>query len=153
MRLGVVSDTHGLVRPGLLELFRGVDAILHAGDVGGGHVLEALEKIAPTHTVRGNVDGPELSERLELEFGGWRVGLAHGHLFAAQGRAAALVAAFPDAAFIVYGHTHRSARDVTGGKVILNPGSAGPRRFSLPVTAAILDLHTRGWGWDVRTLA
>ena len=152
MRIGVVSDTHGLVRPGLLALLRGVDAILHAGDVGDGAVLEALGELAPVHAVRGNVDGPGLPETLALELGGRRFGLAHGHLIGAQGRERALVKLFPEAEFVVYGHTHEARLEVHGTQLVLNPGSCGPRRFSLPVTAGLLELRPAGFAWTLCTL-
>lgn len=157
LRLGVVSDTHGLVRPALFELFAGVDAILHAGDVGEDDVLTDLRAIAPTHAVRGNVDGPEYPERLELNFAGWRFGIAHGHVFPGKGRTDALLHAFPDADFVLYGHTHQARLErVTreSGKIvtIINPGAAGPKRFNQPVTAGILELFDDGFAWALHDL-
>jgi hypothetical protein len=85
MRLGIVSDTHGLVRPALMGA-NGVDEILHAGDVGDQEVLAILETLAPVRAVRGNVDGPDLPESLEFELAGQHFAMAHGHLFEAKNR-------------------------------------------------------------------
>lgn len=152
MQLGIISDTHGLVRPSLLEVLHGVDAILHAGDVGDPQVLEMLSEVAPVHAVRGNVDGPELPETLELEFSGWRFAIAHGHLVASPGRERALTRLFAQADFIVYGHTHEARLEVHGAQLVLNPGSCGSKRFSLPVTAGILELRATGYAWTFCTL-
>lgn len=139
LRLGVISDTHGLVRPELLALLAGVDAILHAGDVGD-EVIWILETIAPVHAVAGNVDGPEYPARLEIAFLGWQFGIAHGHRVAPRDRTRALLDAFPKADFVIYGHTHEPKLERFGAQTLLNPGSAGAKRFRQPVTAGILEL-------------
>ena len=132
--IGVVSDTHGFMRPAALEALRGVDCILHAGDVGGPEVLEALERIAPVHAVRGNIDSEawaaELPERLELQLGGLGVLVVHDR--------AELFRAPPPhgAALIVVGHSHRPEIGELAGALLVNPGSAGPRRFNLPISLA-----------------
>jgi uncharacterized protein len=152
IRLGIVSDTHGLVRPELLALLTGVDAILHAGDVGKHEVIKILETIAPVHAVAGNVDGLEYPERLEITFLGRRFGLEHGHLIAPKDRTRALLSTFPDADFIIYGHTHVAKLEQIGKTTVLNPGSAGAKRFRQPVTAGILELTPEDVRWNLRDL-
>lgn len=146
MRLGVISDTHGLLRPRVFDLFAGVDRILHAGDVGDPAILDDLEAIAPVLAVWGNVDGPELRarlpERLEVELAGVRVGMAHGHR--EEPAYEALAGTFPDAALIVHGHSHLPRVGRAGRALLLNPGSAGPRRFGRPATVALLELGPAG---------
>jgi len=132
--VGVVSDTHGLVRPELLAHLRGVDLILHAGDIGGIEVLQALREIAPVRAVRGNVDRAEwaadLPENLIVPVAGLRFFLLHDihQLVGDPGRAGF------DA--IVSGHSHTPVVGKRGRVLIVNPGSAGPRRFHLPVSMA-----------------
>jgi len=136
LTVGVVSDTHGLVRPEALRALEGSDVILHAGDVGGGHVLEELSRLAPVIAVRGNVDTGGamrfLPERRRLEPGGVPLLLLHDR--AALG---------PDPAsegvrVVVFGHSHQPLSERRGGVLWFNPGSAGPRRFSLPVSVGRL---------------
>lgn len=131
--IGLISDTHGLVRPQALVALEGVDLILHAGDVCGGDVLEALAAIAPTLAVGGNCDAdPALpAHRLEV-VSGVRILLHHGHL--------ALEEAGHRPDVVVTGHTHVPRVEVDGDVLRVNPGSAGPRRFRLPVTLARLTL-------------
>lgn len=146
-RIGVISDTHGLLRPEALRALAGVDLILHAGDVGDSAVLEALRRVAPTHAVRGNTDSHSLGlpETDVVEAGGRSIYLIHdiGRLDLDPG-AAGLAA-------VVFGHSHepylRRESSVDGGAggaaksvLFFNPGSAGPRRFSLPVTVGRLRL-------------
>lgn len=143
--LGVVSDTHGRLRSRLLDGLADADLLLHAGDVVEPDHLEQLAVLAPVRAVWGNVDGPGLRrllpEERELEVGGMRVGMRHGH----QGvEAEALTSRFPDAGMVVHGHTHEPRWDRAGGTVILNPGSAGPRRAGKPVTAARVLLGQEG---------
>ena len=110
MRVGVISDTHGLLRPEVFDVFEHVDHILHAGDVGKPEILIELEAIAPVTAVYGNVDGPELRARLtqvaEVELDGFAVVVTHGDQFG-HPTPEALHAAFPKAEIIVYGHTHK----------------------------------------------
>ena len=141
VRVGVISDTHGLLRPEAEAALAGCSRIVHAGDVGTEDVLEALRRIAPVAAVRGNVDvNPPLSglpEVLHLEIGGHRVMVLHDRSrLRVEPRAAGLAA-------VISGHTHRSEVS-RGGVLYLNPGSAGPRRFHLPVSVAILTLSPRG---------
>ncbi len=130
--IGLVSDTHGLVRPDIFSALEGVELILHAGDVGGAEVLVELATIAPVQAVAGNTDDPGtpgLSQSLEREIDGVRVHVSHGH---EVGRPTPerLLAAYPHDV-IVYGHTHRQLITRAGGRLVINPGAAGPRRFSL----------------------
>ena len=148
MKLGIVSDTHGLVRPALMGALNGVDEILHAGDVGDEEVLAILETLAPVRAVRGNVDGPDLPETLEFELTGFRFAIAHGHLFEAKNRHRNLARAFPNANFILYGHTHVPVLEVVAGITIINPGSAGSKRFKLAVTCGILELTGESHSWN-----
>ena len=135
MRIGLIADTHGLLRPEALTFLAGVDAIIHAGDVGRDQVLAGLRELAPVHAVRGNVDRTgavgELPERLDLEFRGARIVVTH-------------VRPEPpgatDADVVVFGHSHRPLIETSDGCLWVNPGSAGPRRFRLPVSLGRLDL-------------
>lgn len=148
MRVGLVSDTHGLLDPALGALFAGCDAILHAGDVQRGSVLAALAEIAPVTAVRGNVDeGTEL-ERLPatalVPLGPLTALLVHdlGPRERPREPARALLARRrPE--IVVHGHSHRPGAERIGPTLFVNPGSAGPRRFSLPRAAAVLTVHGR----------
>ena len=132
--MGVISDTHGLMRPEALEALAGVDHILHAGDVGATTVLDALRAIAPVTAIRGNVDvsGPcvGLPAAAAVELGGRLFYLVHSIDDLDIAPAAASVAA------VVYGHSHKPDLQVRQGVVYLNPGSAGPKRFDLPISLA-----------------
>ncbi len=138
--IGLIADTHGLVRPELCRALDGVAVILHAGDVGEG-VLEALAAIAPVRAVYGNTDrtdDPRLpAERTEV-FDGVRVHVSHGHELGSP-TPEALLAAY-DADVIVYGHTHRPLLVRADGRWVVNPGSAGPRRFELAPSVARMRL-------------
>lgn len=132
---GVIADTHGLLRPEAEDALAGADLILHAGDVGAAEILARLARIAPVHAVRGNVDvgtlGRPLPLRRTVEVGGVTVLLHHGHRPLPAGAAAG-------ARVIVQGHSHRARVEREHETLFLNPGSAGPRRFGLPVTVALL---------------
>jgi putative phosphoesterase len=136
MKLGVVSDTHGLLRPEVLPALASVDHILHLGDVGNQAVLKTLAQIAPVHAVRGNTDssGPcsRLPETDVLLFEGHMLYLLHDlatlHLDPTVAKFAA----------VLYGHSHRPHIAHRKGVLYFNPGSCGPRRFELPVTIGIL---------------
>jgi uncharacterized protein len=136
MLIGVISDTHGLLRPEAVAALRGVEHILHAGDVGDVAILDALRKIAPVTAIRGNVDvsGPcaELPNTEVVELGGRLFYLVH----AVQDLDINPVAA--GVAMVVSGHSHKASVQVRDGVVFFNPGSAGPRRFSLPVTVGFV---------------
>ena len=136
--IGLIADTHGLVRPGIFDAFAGVDLILHAGDVGRG-VLEELRAIAPVLAVRGNTDAPDdpaLRDAIDTEFDGVRVHVSHGHEIGSP-RPDALLARY-DADVIVYGHTHRQVVHRDGNRWVVNPGAAGARRFRLPASVGLL---------------
>jgi hypothetical protein len=145
MRLGVISDTHGLLRPEVFDAFAGVDHILHAGDVGNTGILTELRGLAPVTAVYGNTDGAELRRSLPevatLQLDGFDIVVTHGDRFGSptpQG----LYATFPDAQVIVYGHTHRPLLTVIDVVVtVMNPGGAGTRRFRLPPSVGILELE------------
>jgi len=136
--VGVISDTHGLLRPQAVEALRGADLILHGGDVGRIEVLDQLRAIAPTTAVRGNVDTAIWATALRLTevvaAGGLQFYMLHDRAALDLDPAAAGFAA------VVSGHTHRPGAEVRAGVLYLNPGSAGPRRFALPVTVARLTI-------------
>jgi uncharacterized protein len=137
--IGVLSDTHGLLRPEALARLAGVDRIVHAGDVGRGDILARLARIAPVTAVRGNVDGPELGlpDDALLVVRGRHVYVVHDVAdLGATARAASDV--------VVSGHSHRPSAATVGGVLMLNPGAAGPRRFRLPVTLATLTVGPDG---------
>lgn len=129
--IGLIADTHGLVRPEVFEALSGVDQILHAGDVGEG-VLEELAAIAPVRAVFGNTDPsgtPGLSKAIELSVEGVRIHVSHGHELGSP-TPRRLLDTY-DADVIVYGHTHRQLVTRAEGRLVVNPGAAGPRRFDL----------------------
>jgi putative phosphoesterase len=134
--LGVISDTHGLLRPEAVEALRGSDRILHAGDVGAPEILAALAQIAPVSAVRGNVDSEPwaraLPETEVVEAGGVSIYILHslGQLDLKPEAAGFRV--------VVYGHSHQPKIEENNGVLYFNPGSAGPRRFNLPVSVGKL---------------
>jgi len=145
MRLGIISDTHGLLRPEVFDAFAGVDHILHAGDVGKAGILAELQAIAPVTAVYGNTDGGELRTRLPqvatLQLDGFDIVVTHGDQLGSP-TPQSLNAAFPDAQIIVYGHTHRPLLTLVDVVVtVMNPGGAGARRFNLPPSVGILELE------------
>ena len=134
--LGVISDTHGLLRPEAVDALRGSDRILHAGDIGAPEILEALAKIAPVTAVRGNVDTASWARALPqtevVEAGGVSIYILHdlGQLDLKPEAAGFRV--------VVYGHSHQPKMEEKNGVLYFNPGSAGPRRFDLPVSVGRL---------------
>src|ERR1700737_5014619 len=137
--LGVISDTHGLLRPEVAEALRGSDRILHAGDIGAPEILEALARIAPVTAVRGNVDTASwarpLPETEVFEAGGVSIYMLHD-----RGQ----LDLKPEAAgfrVVVYGHSHQPKIEEKNGVLYFNPGSAGPRRFRLPVSGGGLRIR------------
>ncbi len=132
--LGVISDTHGLLRPEALDALRGSDMIIHAGDVGKPEVIDRLGEVASTHVVRGNIDKGSWAAALPMTelvtLGKHRLFVLHDLSQLDVDPAAAGFAA------VVFGHSHRPAIETRNGILFLNPGSAGPRRFKLPVTIA-----------------
>lgn len=130
--IGLISDTHGLVRADVHEALAGVTLILHAGDVGGDDVLDELALIAPVEAVYGNTDIPgnrRLSAAIDREIGGVRVHVSHGHEVGSPSPPRLLERYAADV--IVYGHTHRQLVTRAEGRLVVNPGAAGPRRFDL----------------------
>jgi putative phosphoesterase len=146
--IGLISDTHGLLRPSVFQALAGVDAILHAGDVGDNGILDELSLIAPVDAVYGNTDAPghpRLSASIERRVGGVSIHVSHGH---EVGRPTPerLLAAY-SADVIVYGPTHRQLIVRAGDRVVVNPGAAGARRFDLVPSVARLTI--RGTEVDV----
>jgi len=130
--LGLISDTHGLIRPGVHAALTGVELILHAGDVGGSAILDELRLIAPVKAVLGNTDPPGepgLAEEIVLEVGGLRVHVSHGHEVGSP--TPAKLAVRYDADVVVYGHTHRPLVTQHDGRLFVNPGAAGAKRFNI----------------------
>lgn len=145
MRLGVISDTHGLLRKEVFEVFSQVDHILHAGDVGPLDILTELEAIAPVTAVYGNTDGMEVRTRLaqvaEIMLDGFEIVVTHGDQFGTP-TPERLQQEFPEADIIVFGHTHKPVLTLVDLVVtVMNPGSAGPKRFDLPTTVGIMELE------------
>jgi uncharacterized protein len=145
MRLGVIADTHGLLRPEVFEAFAEVDHILHAGDVGPVDLLTELETLAPVTAVYGNTDHDDVRKRLpqvaSIELEGFDIVVTHGDQLGSP-TPENLNAAFPDAQIIVYGHTHRPLLTIVDVVVtVMNPGGAGHRRFGLPPSVGILELE------------
>jgi hypothetical protein len=146
VRLGLLADTHGALRPEVLEIFAKVDLIIHAGDVGDPDVIRQLEAIAPVTAVYGNVDGSILRQRLprvaELKVDGFVFVVTHGDDFGFPSPRD-LKAAYPDADVMVFGHTHRAVlHDFPDFSLAVNPGSAGaadPARSVLPPSVAIVE--------------
>ena len=143
MVVGIISDTHGLLRPEAMKALDGVGVIVHAGDVGKPDVLNNLKRIAPVFAVRGNVDteawAQELPVTTVVEVNGASFYVLH-NLRELDVR--------PDGAkfdFVISGHTHEAEQFERQGVLYVNPGSAGPRRFHLPVTLALLDLTKKPW--------
>jgi uncharacterized protein len=149
--IGLISDTHGLLRPQALRALEGSDLIIHAGDVGDPEILETLKTLAPVFAVRGNVDTDPwalaLPETEVVETGPVTIYVLHDvHRLDLDPVAAGFH-------IIVSGHSHKPSRTEHAGVLLLNPGSAGPRRFDLPVTIARLDVSRKPWRFDVIDLA
>ena len=145
MRLGVIADTHGLLRAEVFDVFERVDHILHAGDVGTVELLIELEAIAPVTAVYGNVDPLELRSRLSqvahVELDGFDIVVTHGDQFGSP-TPGKLRAAFPRAEIIVYGHTHKPLLELVDRTVtVMNPGGAGHPRFGLQPSVGIMELE------------
>jgi len=145
MRLGVIADTHGLLRPEVFDVFRQVDHIVHGGDLGPLDLLSELESLAPVTAVYGNTDGFEVRARLpqvaRIELDGFRIVVTHGDQFGVP-TPEKVQRAFPDAEILVFGHTHRPVLTLVDVVVtVMNPGGAGPRRFDLPPSVGILELE------------
>src|ERR1700732_4524013 len=132
MIVGVISDTHGLLRTEAVELLRGSEHIIHAGDIGDPEIIPKLEKIAPVTTIRGNVDTQpwtrQFAETEVVELGGLHIYVIHdANALDLNPKAAGFAA-------VISGHSHKPKQEVKDGVLYLNPGSAGPRRFNLPIS-------------------
>ena len=143
MILGLISDTHGLLRDSALRAMQNTGAIIHAGDVGDAKILEALEKLAPVTAVRGNVDTAEWATKLPatavIKVDAVRIYVLH------DVKELKLNSIPSGISIIVSGHSHKPGQSTRGGILYINPGSAGPRRFNLPATVARLDLARQPW--------
>lgn len=138
-RVGVISDTHGLLRPEAVAALQGCEQIIHAGDIGSPEILQQLAQIAPLHVVRGNNDqdaawAEQVPDHLMLEVDGWRTLVVHD------------IADVPallhtSTRLVITGHSHKPLIEWRGATLYVNPGSAGRRRFKLPVTLAVLDVR------------
>jgi putative phosphoesterase len=141
--IGIISDTHGLLREEALAALEGADLIIHAGDVGDPEIIRSLKALAPVFAVRGNVDtepwAQALPETEVIEAGPATIYVLH------DAHALDLDPAAAGFHIVVSGHSHKPARTEHGGVLFLNPGSAGPRRFHLPVTVARLHLGRTPW--------
>jgi len=139
--VGLISDTHGLLRPAVHDAFQGVELILHAGDVGGDEILDELALIAPVHAVYGNTDlpgDPRLTASIERIIDGVSIHVSHGHELGAPKPERLLQRYAADV--IVYGHTHVQLVARADGRLLVNPGAAGPRRFNLRPSVALLTI-------------
>lgn len=141
MRIGIISDTHGLLRPEAIKQLAGADHIIHAGDIGAPEVIEGLRKIAPTTAIRGNIDAGE-----------WAKDYPDTKLVVLGGRALYVLHNLKDMKLdpaasgfdvVISGHSHRPKIEIKNGVLYVNPGSAGPRRFKLPVAVATLAISDR----------
>ena len=139
MRIGLISDTHGLLRPEALATLQGCEQIIHAGDIGKPEVLDGLRAIAPLEAIRGNIDTAdwslELPERLDLRIEGLTLHVLHD---LKQMDIDPLAAGID---VVIAGHSHKPKVERRDGVLYINPGSAGPRRFSLPISLALLELN------------
>jgi hypothetical protein len=139
--VGVISDTHGLMRPEALTALEGSDLIIHAGDIGSPDILPALNRIAPVHAIRGNVDRDswtdEYPETLAVVVGEATFWVLHDRNELDLDPAAA------DFAAVIFGHSHQPSIEMKNGVLYLNPGSAGPRRFKLPISVATVEVRGR----------
>jgi putative phosphoesterase len=151
MRIGIISDTQGLLRPEAQQALRGVQLIIHAGDVGATEILVRLKLIAPVFAVRGNVDTQPWAQELPLttvvETSGFNFYVLHNlQDLDLKPQAAGLDA-------VISGHTHQAEQRQEAGVLFLNPGSAGPRRFQLPVTLALVEIAKKPWKVEIVRLA
>lgn len=149
-KIGLISDTHGLLRPEAIAALQGVELIFHLGDVGKPEILEELNKLAPTIAIRGNVDtAPWCAALPATQF----VELASTNIYLLHNLSDLdLHPAGAGIHIVLYGHTHQPAKTEKDGVLYINPGSAGPRRFTLPVSLATLDLSATPWSVRFVTL-
>ena len=143
MILGLISDTHGLLRDSALRAMQNTGLIIHAGDVGDPKILEALENLAPVVAVRGNVDSAEWATKLPAEA---VVKVDAVRIYVLHNVKELKLNSIPSGvSMIVSGHSHKPSQATRDGILYINPGSAGPRRFNLPITVARLDLDRQPW--------
>ncbi|UCJ17474.1 metallophosphatase family protein [Pseudomonas sp. MM211] len=150
MKIGLIADTHGLLRPEALAALQGVDHLIHAGDIGGAHILVELERIAPLSVVRGNNDvnawADDIAERLTLRFGAVSLYLLHDlKQLDIDPKAKGIDV-------VIAGHSHKPLHEERDGVLYLNPGSAGPRRFKLPISVALLHIDGDAVRFELITL-
>ena len=145
-RIGVISDTHGVLHPAVPDVFANVDAIIHAGDIGGAHVIDSLRKLAPLTSVDGNNDDATGEEIVRTKLGTLRVLLTH-ILPCPHRLAARIVASLREepADVVVFGHSHLPHNEIVGGVRYFNPASSGPRRFDYPVSVGLFEKAGREW--------
>lgn len=146
MRLGVIADTHGLLRAEVVDAFAGVDHIIHAGDLGPLELLAQLEAIAPVTAVYGNTDGPDVRAVLprvaRIELDGFDIVVTHGDQFGRRVPSERFQAEYPTADILIHGHTHIPKLELVDVVVtVMNPGGAGPRRFDIPASVGIMELE------------
>lgn len=151
MLVGVISDTHGLLRPEALETLRGSEHIIHAGDIGAPEIISELKKIAPVTAIRGNVDvqtwAREFPEIEVVELGGKSIYIIHDvKALDLNPKAAGFDA-------VISGHSHKPGQETKDGVLYLNPGSAGPRRFNLPTSVAKLRIEESGLWAEIMVLS
>ena len=133
-RIGIISDTHGLLRPEVLKVLKGCEAILHGGDINSSGILDELNEVAPTYAVRGNNDkewAKNLPETISTKLCGIHFFMVHNKKYIPK--------ELTDIDVVIYGHSHKYEEKYAGGKLWLNPGSCGPRRFTQPITFAVLE--------------
>lgn len=138
-RIGIISDTHGLLRPEVAEILRSCEVIIHGGDINSREILEELNRIAPIHVVRGNNDkewARDLPESLSVDLYGVRFFMVHNKKYVPTD--------LEDVDIVVYGHSHKYEEKQVDGRFWLNPGSCGPRRFTQPITFAVLVISDDG---------
>jgi putative phosphoesterase len=139
MKIGVISDTHGLLRPEAVEALRGVDHILHAGDIGDAAILDQLRQLAPVTAIRGNIDRSGVCAKLPevelIELGGCTIYMLH------DVHALDLNPVAADIQVVISGHSHKALIEWKKNILYFNPGSAGPRRFSLPISLGYLSIR------------
>lgn len=138
MKIGVISDTHGLLRPEALELLLGSEHIIHAGDIGAPEIIPALEKIAPVSAIRGNIDRQPWARRYPetevVELAGLSIYVIHDvHALDLNPKVAGFAA-------VISGHSHQPKQEIKDDVLFFNPGSAGPRRFTLPLSVGRLEI-------------
>lgn len=134
-KIGIISDTHGRLRPEAAEILRGCEAILHGGDINSQKILDELNLLAPTYVVRGNNDkdwAKDLPETLSIDLHGISFFMVHNKKYLPKDTSGIDI--------MIYGHSHKYEEKYSGGKLMLNPGSCGPRRFTQPITFAVLEI-------------